>query len=283
MQKVSVIVPFYNAEEFLYDAIKSVISQSYPFWELVLVNDGSTDQGLRIAEHFRDLYPYRIKIVSHPDNCNHGMPASRNLGVSLATGDLISNLDADDVYFEDKLKNQVELMQRHPDVAMISGRMLISRSWQGGRDDVQNFTCPTDTIIKPPLFLGLLLSGKNDPAGCMIKRSVFEEVNGYPTSFEMCEDWGLYTKICLKYKLIVQSECNYKYRQHPKQTCSIAHSERRFYQKFRPFMRWANLYIKENYPEQPRIRLTVLSAMLKYQIYGLREIIFSELRRFFKN
>src|SRR5690606_41464320 len=84
---VSVIIPFYNAERFIEEAIESVLVQTYPHWELLLVNDGSTDGSKEIAERYAEQYPERIRYLEHPDRANQGASASRNMGIRHARGD----------------------------------------------------------------------------------------------------------------------------------------------------------------------------------------------------
>jgi glycosyltransferase involved in cell wall biosynthesis len=158
--KVSVVVPFYNPGSFLREAIDSVFSQTYDNWELILVNDGSSDCSVDIARGFATAYPDKIRYVSHPDGENLGRSASRNLGLEHATGDFISHLDADDVYSTGKLQSQIDVFEAHPEAAMVFGKMLLWHSWSGGRDVAQRLTCPLETVLKPPRFFRFLLSGR---------------------------------------------------------------------------------------------------------------------------
>jgi glycosyltransferase involved in cell wall biosynthesis len=266
--KVSVVVPFYNPGSFLREAIDSVFSQTYDNWELILVNDGSSDCSVDIARGFATAYPDKIRYVSHPDGENLGRSASRNLGLEHATGDFISHLDADDVYSTGKLQSQIDVFEAHPEAAMVFGKMLLWHSWSGGRDVAQRLTCPLETVLKPPRFFPFLLSGKNDPAGYLIRKAVMEEVGGYPVAFEMCEDWALYVKICLKYPVYVQSDCDYKYRQHENQTCSVARQRGTFYAQFAPFLAWLDEYTRG---EGAYIRLVVWYAIGKYRALSVYE------------
>src|SRR5512136_946848 len=94
---VSVIIIFLNAGKFIQEAVSSVLAQTYPLWELILVDDGSTDGSPGIAKSLADQYPGRIRYYDHPGHRNLGMSLARNLGVRNATGPLIAMLDADDV------------------------------------------------------------------------------------------------------------------------------------------------------------------------------------------
>src|ERR1700687_4623324 len=95
---VSVVVAFYNAERFLAEAIDSVLAQTYPRWELLLVDDGSRDSGPEIAHEYAARNPGRIYCLAHPGHRNLGPCTARNLGVRHSTGQYIAVLDSDDVW-----------------------------------------------------------------------------------------------------------------------------------------------------------------------------------------
>ncbi|MDD2495124.1 MAG: glycosyltransferase family 2 protein [Tissierellia bacterium] len=110
MQKglVSIIVPVYNAERFINDTIKTVFNQTYKNWELIFVNDCSTDNSHKIIEKYFN-YNKNIKILN--TKINSGPAIARNLGIELAKGQYITFLDADDLWIKDKLKKQIEFMK----------------------------------------------------------------------------------------------------------------------------------------------------------------------------
>ncbi|HUG86498.1 MAG TPA: glycosyltransferase, partial [Euzebya sp.] len=94
---VSVVVPFYNDGQFLEDAIDSVRAQAFEEWELLLVDDGSTDGSTRVARRAAADHSGRIRYLDHPGHANRGAPASRNRGIAMARGSYVAFLDADDV------------------------------------------------------------------------------------------------------------------------------------------------------------------------------------------
>src|SRR5215208_3477198 len=116
--RVSVITIFFNAEEFFAEAIESVLAQSYSDWELLLVDDGSTDRSTEIAQSYASLYPQRVRYLELAGHQNRGMSASRNLGISSARGALIAFLDADDIWLPYKLDEQVAILSSQPEAAM---------------------------------------------------------------------------------------------------------------------------------------------------------------------
>jgi len=119
---VSIITIFLNGEPFIEDAIKSVLVQTYENWELLLVDDGSTDKSTEIAQRYAEKYPEKIRYLEHDGHQNRGMSASRNLGISRAQGTYIGFLDCDDLWMPKKLEQQVAIMETYPEIALVGGR-----------------------------------------------------------------------------------------------------------------------------------------------------------------
>jgi glycosyltransferase involved in cell wall biosynthesis len=108
---VSIISTFLNEEKFIKEAIESVFAQTYDNWELILVDDGSTDRSTEIALQYGRDYPNKILYIEHEGHQNHGQPASRNLGIRHAKSEYISFLDADDVLLPHKLERQLAIIE----------------------------------------------------------------------------------------------------------------------------------------------------------------------------
>ena len=108
--RVSIVTPFLDAGPFLDAAIESVLEQTLEAWELLLVDDGSTDESTATARRWAALLPDKVKYLSHPDRQNRGASASRNLGIHHAVGEYLAFLDADDVYLPHKLTEQVAIL-----------------------------------------------------------------------------------------------------------------------------------------------------------------------------
>jgi glycosyltransferase involved in cell wall biosynthesis len=109
---ISIIIPCYNAEKYIADTIQSVINQTYSNWELIIVNDGSTDNSKLIIEGFLNDYP-NIKLINKQ---NTGVSDSRNIGMSEAQGEFIALLDADDIWEIGNLSTKIDAIERLPDV-----------------------------------------------------------------------------------------------------------------------------------------------------------------------
>lgn len=112
--RVTVFIPVYNRARFVGAAIESILAQTYTDFELLLIDDGSTDDSLAVMQSYRDSH---IRIVHRPDN--RGIPATRNDGLALAHGEYIALLDSDDCAVPERLARQVAFLDRHPEVAAV--------------------------------------------------------------------------------------------------------------------------------------------------------------------
>ena len=116
---VSVITPAYNSAPFIAEAIQSVILQTYPYWEMLITDDGSTDSTAEIVRSFEDG---RIRLLQQS---NQGVSSARNCGLDIARGDFITFLDADDVLPPKSLESRVKLLQRDQDVDVVDGVFIV--------------------------------------------------------------------------------------------------------------------------------------------------------------
>jgi len=223
-KKVSVVVIFLNAEKFIGDAIESVLAQTYGNWELLLVDDGSTDSSTSIARAYADRFPTKVRYLEHPGHRNLGKSASRNLGVVSASGDYIALLDSDDVFLPEKLARQVAILDRHPAAAMVYGATLYWHGWTAkledvARDRMAKLGVVPDRIYHPPELMTLFLNrAQYIPCTCawMVRKEALDPEGGSEESFRnLYEDQVFLAKIILNYPVFVESGSWDKYRQHP--------------------------------------------------------------------
>jgi len=226
---VSGTIIFLNAECFIDEAIQSVLAQTYENWELMLVDDGSTDGSTAIARSYAERYPAKIRYLEHPGHKNRGMSASRNLGIKHSQGEIMAFLDSDDVWEPNKLTEQVALLQAHPEAGMLYGRTLWWFSWTGkpgdNGDRPTRLAVPPDTLVQPPDMLRIIIPIDDElPCTCsvLVRREVIDRVGGPEESFRgQFEDMVFYAKIFLEYPVFVAGGCWDRYRQHPDSHCSI--------------------------------------------------------------
>ena len=271
---VSVIVIFLNASDFLQDAIESVLAQTYKHWELLLIDDGSTDGSSAIATSFASENAAHIKYFEHDGHQNLGMSAARNLGIRKAKGDYIAFLDSDDYWLPNKLDVQVSILDSQPEAGMLFSSTKYWFSWTGRPEDNQRDYVPslrisTHTLFPPPLLLLLFIQGKAEvPCTCsiLVRRSIVEQISGFEDDFRgMYEDQAFYAKICLSTPVLATDDCLAWYRQHPSSNYSTAlHSGQKHVYRYR-FLKWLETYCHETRVQDTRVWEAVRRQLWLYE------------------
>ena len=139
---VSVIIPFLNAEKFLQETMASVFAQTYENWQLLLVDDGSSDASAEIARQCAKEHPGKVYYFDHDEHQNRGVCFSRNLGVRKAEGEYVALCDADDVWLPHKLERQVAILRAHPAAGLVFGVSQYWVSWTGKPEDLNGDRMP---------------------------------------------------------------------------------------------------------------------------------------------
>jgi SAM-dependent methyltransferase len=250
---VSVIVIFLDEERFLEEAVESVLAQTYPHWELLLCDDGSTDRSSEIARRYALEHPDRIRYLEHSGHENRGMSATRNLGLAHARGSMVAFLDGDDVWVPEKLTRQVAILGDHPRAAAVYGRLHVWHAWTRrdedlARDYVQPLGVEPDGLVEPPeLLITFLGDDVHTPSGLLFRRSVLDQVGGYEERFEgMHEDGVVLAKICSTWPLYASGEVWYKYRQHPGSCCTREIAAGRDREALLRYLEWVQEYLLES-------------------------------------
>jgi glycosyltransferase involved in cell wall biosynthesis len=251
LPRVTAIIIVYNGAEFLDEAISSVRAQTYADWELLIVDDGSSDASREIAVRHASDDP-RINVLQHPDRCNHGMSATRNLGLAHARGEFVGFNDSDDVWLPPKLEEQVAAFDEHPEVAMVYGRSLVWHSWDPG-SEVRDFfydlgVTPDRVVVPPTLFRNLLRNEFQTPTPCnaLMRRAAMSAVGGSDESFGgMFEDQVLFAKLLVRYPVFVSDRCWAKYRQHDRSASAISGASGTDDAFQLRYLRWLRRYLAE--------------------------------------
>ncbi|MBW4593914.1 MAG: glycosyltransferase [Brasilonema angustatum HA4187-MV1] len=284
---VSVIMNFLNAEKFIEEAIESVLAQTYNKWELLLIDDGSTDSSTFIALRYAQKNPDQVIYLEHEAHQNLGKSTSRNLGIRKAKGDYIAFLDADDIWLPQKLERQIAILVAQPEVGMVCGSTLMWFSWTGKPDDLQRdykreLGVPLNTLIQPPKLLTLLLQRKaSTPTTCgvLLRREVVEDVGGFDESIQFIyEDQVFFIKVYLKAPVFVESGCWDRYRQHPDSCCHVAQKAGQYDPYgLNPaeltFLKWVEKYLSEQELEDAQIWQALKEALRPYQHPILYQVI----------
>jgi glycosyltransferase involved in cell wall biosynthesis len=179
---VSVIIPTYNRWPIVGQAIESVLAQSYRAWELIVVDDGSTDG---TSEHLAQ-YGANIRHVSRPRS---GVAAARNYGVGIARGRYVAFLDSDDLWMGKKLAIQMAFVEQYPEVQICQTEEIWLR--RGVRVNPKaKHVKPSGDIFRRSLDLCLV-----SPSAVMMTKQLFNQFGGFDESFPVCEDYDLWLRI----------------------------------------------------------------------------------------
>lgn len=198
---VSVIIPCFNQALFLTDAIESAQSQSYPHVEVVVVDDGSTDDTAAVAA--------RYPAVRYIHQENRGVSAARNNGFTESKGEYVIFLDADDRLLPAAVEDALRVFERHPDSGFVSGMIR----WINSEGVVMGV--PDHLDVGPDAYAALLRRCYIfAPASVMFRREVLEEVGGFDGSMTPCDDYDLYLRITSRYRAQHHSNIVAEYRQH---------------------------------------------------------------------
>ncbi len=253
-KRVSVVISFLNAERFLAETIESVFGQTFRSWELLLVDDGSTDGSTRIARAYAEQHPQALRYIEHDGHCNRGLPVSRNLGIANASGEFVATLDADDVWLPTKLERQVALMDAHPEADLVYGASQYWHSWREDTeaDSLAPLGIEGDRIYEPPELLKLTLSNQAIspcPSDFMFRTASIRDLGGFDESFlgifSMYEDQSFLVKVFAERPVYVSSECWDRYRVHPDQLCATVIRTGRKAEAELFFLNWVQQFLSK--------------------------------------
>ena len=201
---VSVIIPTYNSGKYISTAIKSVLNQSYPFYEIIVIDDGSTDNTADQLRKFND----KIMYIYKP---NGGPASARNLGIKRSTGEYIAFLDADDYWLPDRLAVQVNYLNINSEIALVH-----SNTWilEKGHEPYLLFVdCKPNSGW---IFKELFLSNHINILTVMLRRKYFDMTNGFDESKDLIgfEDYDLWLRIALHHPIAYLDKIVSVYRIH---------------------------------------------------------------------
>ena len=190
--KVSVITVTYNRSDFIREAMDSIIAQSFKDWELIIVDDASTDNTKEIVDEY---IKKGQRISYYRNDKNLGIAKTRNRGLELAKGEYIAPLDSDDIWLDiNKLRKQVEFLDINKDYCMLGGGIM--------RIDAESK--PIKKVLFPvydSLIRKIILQFNPFPQSTLLyRKSVALACGGYSDAFKICDDYDLWLKMGLKAK-----------------------------------------------------------------------------------
>ena len=192
--KFSVVMPLYNAAPYVKEAVQSVLEQSYPNWELIVVDDGSDDGSLDIVNDFAERNS-KIKILTHDGGQNKGVSATRNLAINKSTGSWISLIDADDTWYPDKLKREAQIICLHPEVVLLYSKAKRNQEKPDPKNNAKLvYGTGENGEIKEP-FKKLLPGFFTSTSAVTFKKEVFVKCGGFNENMRFSEDTLMFHQI----------------------------------------------------------------------------------------
>lgn len=206
---VSVIIPCYNAENYIAATLHSITEQSYAAVEIIVVDDGSKDNSAKIVAAIAGS-DSRITLVSKP---NTGVANSRNVGIGLATGEYIAFLDADDLFKPDNLAAKVAYLQQHPTIGLV----------HSAEERFQSETGATVAVITGrggqvlPLLLAMSTNVIHSPSSVVVRKSLLDEVGHFDTNLSTSADWQMWVRLAKRTAFGYLDQALVRYRIHSQQ------------------------------------------------------------------
>ena len=187
MPRISVLMGVYNCETTIEESIDSILCQTYTDWELIICDDGSTDNTVEIINEYCERFPEKIRLIKHDSNL--GLNQTLNDCLDLAEGEIIARMDGDDISLPTRFEKEIIEFDKEPELSVVSCPMIYfdeSGDWKTGV--VHN---------KYPSPNNLVHGTIHAHAPCMIKTSVMREVGGYTVDKRLLrvEDWHLWVKV----------------------------------------------------------------------------------------
>jgi GT2 family glycosyltransferase len=251
MAVVCVVIPTFNRAQKVVQAITSVLSQTFTDVEIIVVDDGSTDETKKAVKQFGDFVTY----VAHPSNL--GVSAARNTGIKKSSGPLIAFLDSDDHWLPEKLAVQVCFFDEHPEAVVCQTEEVWIRN--GRRvNPMKKHLKPFGDIFEPSLKLCLV-----SPSAVMLKRCLLDKVGDFDEDLPVCEDYDLWLRISCRYPVhLIREPLVVKEGGHPDQLSASYKGMDRF--RIKALVK----LIKSGTLNEKQLEATLEELSLKCRIYG---------------
>lgn len=213
--RVSVIIPARNAEAYIRESLSSILKQTFSDFELIVIDDGSSDSTSEIV--LKLSIDKRVLLIKNPHGGN--MSSALNLGISRSSGGYLVRMDADDIALPNRLRTQVDFMDKNPQIVAVGSYVRtfgssISRTWRFP-------TAPAGVNAE------LLFRNPLAHPSVIIRKSAMEKIGGYDTHFQYCQDYALWSRLTCIGQIANIPSVLLKYRRHPSQMGSQYSNELR--------------------------------------------------------
>lgn len=202
MPEISVIMPVYNAEKYLAEAVDSILCQTYTDWELIIIDDGSTDESDTIIRSYSDS-----RIRYYRNDGNQGLITTLNKGISLCSGKYIARMDADDISMPERFQLQKDFLDSHPDCALCGSDAEVINEYESITGKILNLR--SDDYLQ----VNLLFSVPFVHPSVMLRAEILKE-NLFDERYKHAEDYELWCRIADQYRLANLPSYLLKYRWH---------------------------------------------------------------------
>jgi len=262
---VTVVMPVYNAALYLKEAVDSILNQTLKDFELLIINDGSTDNSLQIIQSYDDK---RIRLVNNEVNC--GIIKTRNKGLALSTGKYIAMMDADDISLPTRLEKQVKYLEQNKDAAVLATKLVLMN--ENGEEQgywPEDFRTTTVSQINKTLPISNCIGQPT----VMMRADTVKSI-GYNNAFLHNEDWGLWLNIISNGFVIAKlNEVLLKYRIHSTSTTVNANTKG----VEKKIIRFKYTYLRQKFFKLKRTDYKVLSSffndVIKYVAPTLYKVV----------
>ena len=205
---ITVLMPVYNAEKYLREAIESILNQTFQNFEFLIINDGSTDKSLEIIKEYKDN---RIKIINNEKNL--GIVKTLNKSIELASGKYIARIDADDLSLPERFEKQVEFLEKNPDVVLVGTAFNII---DGNNKIIQKKNPPTS---HQEIKKSLIRVNPFCHSSIMFRKEICQQIGSYDENWQDVEDYELYFRIAKRFKMANLDQILVSWRVSPSSIC----------------------------------------------------------------
>ena len=247
--KISVIIPVYNGERYIKEAIDSVLNQTYENYEIIVINDGSTDNTIKILKNY-------VNKIRWKNQENKGVVSAKNSGIKIAKGEYFAYLDADDVFLPDKLELQIKKLNENPKLGLVfceyyymdkNGKII--------------------KLIKPTKKIKLIQDNFIPTSGVICKKSCLEKIGIFEYDVGSDYDWDLWLRISEQFPISYVNKPLLKYRIHSSNISRTRVKNIVDYELEMKIKLLEKAYLRRNKPFW--LKMKILRAKLERQIYKL--------------